>query len=130
MKVSITYFKLTGKYYTTDENVEWPPDTSHYSGWAPFKTLVRIKDMVAVCMETPLGFPHMYSPTRPLPRAAVVGTWVRDCKTGEVGVVFRDPVDGDEVDVSFGQLGDNGPHQKRCRVADLIVLEDAPELTP
>lgn len=55
--VEIVYFKPSGKYYTTDEEVPWPRDPSHYTGWAPFSSLHRIRDMFAVCMETPLGFP-------------------------------------------------------------------------
>ncbi len=63
MKVNITYFKpRSGKYYITDENVEWPKDPEHYSGFIPFSSLVRIKDMIAVCMENPLGFPQMHVP--------------------------------------------------------------------
>lgn len=61
--VSITYFKPSGKYYTTDENVYWPEDKSHYTGWAPFRQLHRIKGMIAVCMgENPLGFPQLSPP--------------------------------------------------------------------
>lgn len=60
--VEITYFKRSGKYYCTDEGVEWPRDPNHYSGWAPFSSLHRIKEMYAVCMEGPLGFPHFSHP--------------------------------------------------------------------
>lgn len=58
MKVNITYFKANGKHYT-DEDVEWPPDLTHYSKWAPFERIVRIKTMHAVCLANPLGYPQM-----------------------------------------------------------------------
>jgi hypothetical protein len=61
-KVTITYFKPSGKYYTEDENVEWSPDATHYTGWAPFERVVRIKAMFAVCFNAPHGFPQMYVP--------------------------------------------------------------------
>lgn len=61
--VEIVYFKPgSGKYYTEDKEVSWPRDPSHYTGWATFTSLHRIKDMFAVCLETPLGFPHASPP--------------------------------------------------------------------
>ena len=62
MKVTITYFKSSGKYYTEDDDVEWPEDPTHYNGWKPFKDLVRIRSMIAVCMDTPMGFPIVQPP--------------------------------------------------------------------
>lgn len=59
MKVTIHYFKPdSGKWYCDDEDVEWPADPNHYTGFKPFAEIVRMKDMFAVCLETPLGFPH------------------------------------------------------------------------
>lgn len=56
--VTIHYFKPgSGKHYTEDEDVLWFPDASHYNKWQPFSSLVRLRDMFAVCMATPLGFP-------------------------------------------------------------------------
>jgi hypothetical protein len=63
MKVSIHYFKPSGKWYTQDDNVEWPTDAVYYTGFAPFTSLHRIKSMFAVCMENPLGFPQFSRPT-------------------------------------------------------------------
>lgn len=57
--VSIHYFKpTTGKWYCEDESVEWKPDATHFDGWQPFSQLHRLKDMTAVCLLTPLGFPQ------------------------------------------------------------------------
>ncbi len=67
MKVTVHYFKPSGKWYCDDEDVEWPAAMTHYSGWASFDDIVRLKDMVAVCIDTPLGFPHM--------RPADKGSW-------------------------------------------------------
>ncbi len=58
-RVAIDYFKPSGKWYTRDANVEWPRDATHHSGWLPFAKLARIKSMVAVCLDSPLGFPQM-----------------------------------------------------------------------
>lgn len=60
--VSVHYFKASGKWYTEDRNAEWLPDASDYTGWAPFASVVRIKNMFAVCLETPLGYPKFYRP--------------------------------------------------------------------
>jgi hypothetical protein len=61
--VEVLYFKPSGKYYTTDLGVVWPRDASHYSGWAPFEKVARrIVGMVALCIESPLGFPQMHVP--------------------------------------------------------------------
>lgn len=60
--VKITYFKQSGKYYTEEEAL-WPADPKHYTGWAPFPDVVRIKDMIAVCFDAPQGFPQMHVPT-------------------------------------------------------------------
>lgn len=57
--VTIHYFKSSGKWYCSDEDVEWPSDADHYTKWAPFESVVRLKDMVAICMETPMGYPQM-----------------------------------------------------------------------
>jgi hypothetical protein len=62
MKVVIQYFKMSGKWYTDDEDVEWPEDKNHYTGWKPFEDVVRLKDMFAVCMESPLGYPQFCWP--------------------------------------------------------------------
>lgn len=61
--VSIVYFKPSGKWYCEDESVLWQPDPNHYTKWAPFETLHRIRGMFAVCMGTPLGFPVSSPPT-------------------------------------------------------------------
>ena len=63
-RVTIHYFKPSGKWYCDDEGVEWPRDPDHYSGWVPFDRIARLKDMFAVCMENPLGFPQFARPTR------------------------------------------------------------------
>jgi hypothetical protein len=60
-EVTITYFKKSGKYYTTEEAM-WPSDDKHYTGWAPFEEVVRLRDMYAVCMESPMGFPVFCHP--------------------------------------------------------------------
>ncbi len=60
MKYEICYFKASGKYYTTDI-VEWPTDAPDHSGYNPISSLHRIKDMHAVCMDAPQGFPQ-FSP--------------------------------------------------------------------
>lgn len=60
LAVKITYFKASsGKYYLEDERVEWKADPNHYTGWRDFSEVVRLHDMIAVCMNTPLGFPQM-----------------------------------------------------------------------
>lgn len=57
--VTIRYFKPTsGKWYCNDEDVTWAPDPDHYTGWRAFKDLVRLKDMTAVCIDSPLGVPQ------------------------------------------------------------------------
>lgn len=57
--VSIHYFKPTsGKWYCEDEDVEWKPDPNHFTGWQNFRELHRLKDMMAVCLVNPLGFPQ------------------------------------------------------------------------
>lgn len=57
--VTIHYFKPTsGKWYCDDENVVWAPDPSHYTGWQDFRALHRLRNMTAVCIVTPLGFPQ------------------------------------------------------------------------
>ncbi len=61
-RVTIIYFKPSGKYYTEDTNVEWPRDPTHHTGWAPLEALHRIKKMYAVCIENPHGFPQFSSP--------------------------------------------------------------------
>ncbi len=66
MIVTITYFKPSGKYYCEDENVEWPEDAEHHDGWAPFARVVRIKSMIAVCFDSPMGFPQMHVPSPPI----------------------------------------------------------------
>lgn len=59
VRVSIHYFKPTsGKWYCDDENVEWRPDAGNYTGWQDFRELHRLKDMTAVCLVSPLGFPQ------------------------------------------------------------------------
>lgn len=63
--VTISYFKPSGKWYTTDEDVLWGPDPNHYDGWKDFRQIVRLKDMFAVCMQTPLGFPQSCPPEKP-----------------------------------------------------------------
>ena len=63
-RVTITYFKPSGKYYCEDEDVEWPRCASHYTGWAPFESLHRIESMYAVCMVTPLGYPQFSKPRK------------------------------------------------------------------
>lgn len=60
--VTITYFKTSGKYYTEDEAVEWRRDVNHFTGWQDFSAVVRLRDMFAVCMETPLGYPTFHYP--------------------------------------------------------------------
>jgi hypothetical protein len=62
MKVKISYFKPSGKWHADDDDAEWPRDPKHYTGWAPFEDVVCLKDMFAVCMETPLGFPQLCYP--------------------------------------------------------------------
>lgn len=62
--VTITYFKPSGKYYCEDEDVTWPEDETHFTKWTPFEALVRVRDMFAVCMETPLGYPQFAYPGR------------------------------------------------------------------
>ena len=57
----IVYFKASGKYYTS-EKVEWPKDAPDHSGWNPLSTFHRIKEMYAVCMDTPHGFPQFSPP--------------------------------------------------------------------
>ncbi len=54
----VTYFKASGKYYTS-EKTPWPRDPTHHSGWVPFASLHRLRDMTAVCLETPVGYPQM-----------------------------------------------------------------------
>ncbi len=61
MKVLIYYFKSSGKFYT-EEETEWPEDPKHYDGWAHFDTIVRLRTMHAVCIETPLGHPVFTKP--------------------------------------------------------------------
>ncbi len=61
-RVTVIYFKPSGKYYTEDTNVEWPRDPTHHTGWAPLEALHRIKKMYAVCIENPHGFPQFSSP--------------------------------------------------------------------
>ena len=57
--VTIHYFKpLSGKWMYTDEDVEWAPDPTHYTKWRDFRELQRLKDMTAVCILSPLGFPQ------------------------------------------------------------------------
>lgn len=63
VKVLITYFKPSGKYYT-EEEVEWPTDSSHWTEWKAFEDVARIKNMIAVCMVAPHGFPQMHVPPR------------------------------------------------------------------
>jgi len=58
MKVTIHYFKLSGKWYCDDENVEWPENPKNVT----LKSLHRISDMYAVCLENPLGFPQFSLP--------------------------------------------------------------------
>ncbi len=63
MKYEICYFKAnSGKYYTTDV-VEWPTDAPDHSGYNPISSFHRIKDMHAVCMDAPQGFPQ-FSPAQ------------------------------------------------------------------
>ena len=63
--VRIDYFKpQSGKWYTEDQDVLWSPDAEHYTRWQPFSTLVRLKEMWAVCMATPLGYPIACPPSR------------------------------------------------------------------
>jgi hypothetical protein len=57
----IVYFKPSGKYYT-DEKVTWPKDAPDHSGWNPLSTFHRIKEMYAVCMDAPHGFPQFSPP--------------------------------------------------------------------
>jgi hypothetical protein len=64
VKVRITYFKPTGKYYTT-EDAEWEEDPAHYSGWKPFIAVVRMQNMIAVCLDSPLGYPVCHNPAQP-----------------------------------------------------------------
>lgn len=61
-RVTVHYFKRTGKWYCDDEDVEWPRDPEHYTGWATLRSLHRIEDMYAVCLENPLGFPQFSHP--------------------------------------------------------------------
>ncbi len=62
MKYEICYFKASGKYYTTDV-VEWSTDAPDHSGYNPISSFHRIKDMHAVCMDAPHGFPQ-FSPAQ------------------------------------------------------------------
>ncbi len=59
----ITYFRKSGKYYTTDE-VIWPTDDPDHSGFNPLSSFHRIKTMYAVCMEAPHGFPQFSPPAK------------------------------------------------------------------
>lgn len=59
--VTITYFKPGGKWYMTEEE-KWYRDPEHYSKWQKFDDVPRCKDMIAVCIDTPLGFPHIRQP--------------------------------------------------------------------
>lgn len=62
--VTISYFKVSGKWYCDDEDIEWSRDADHYTGWVPFRSLHRIEEMYAVCMENPLGFPQFDHPIK------------------------------------------------------------------
>lgn len=62
VKVTITYFKPSGKYYT-EEETDWPVDPAHWTKWKPFEDVVRIKNMIAVCIDAPHGFPQMHVPS-------------------------------------------------------------------
>jgi hypothetical protein len=55
----VTYFKQSGKYYT-EESVEWPKGTLGIH--VPLSSVHRIKDMHAVCIDSPFGFPQ-FSPS-------------------------------------------------------------------
>ena len=67
-KYKLDYFKPTGKWYT-EETVEWPEDPDHYSKFAPLdkmRSQTRLRGMICVAIETPLGFPLMDNPHRDL----------------------------------------------------------------
>lgn len=81
--VDVVYFKASGKYYTTDEDVEWPRDPDHYDGWAPFERLHRLWDMSAVCMATPMGFPK-FSHAFKIVHRACDGRGCDECEAGYV----------------------------------------------
>jgi len=59
---TITYFKPSGKYYCEDTGVVWPTDKPDHSGFNPLHTFQRIRDMYAVCMDAPHGFPQFSKP--------------------------------------------------------------------
>lgn len=59
--VTITYFKLGGKFYMT-EREKWFKDPEHYSKWERFDDVPCFKEFIAVCIDTPLGFPHIRQP--------------------------------------------------------------------
>lgn len=61
MKVLVQFFKPYGKWYTS-ETIEWQADPGHHTKWKPFDTVLpkdRLLGMVAVCIDSPLGFPVM-----------------------------------------------------------------------
>ena len=68
VRVRIAYFKSqSGKWYTEDQDVLWSPDAEYHTRWQPFSSLVRLQEMWAVCMATPLGYPIACPPSRSSP---------------------------------------------------------------
>ncbi len=63
LKYTIEYFKQSGLWIDTKQ-VDWPLDAEHYTGYVPFDSLIQeyYEDLIAVCIETPFGFPMMYIP--------------------------------------------------------------------
>jgi hypothetical protein len=82
MKVVITYFKPSGKYYCQDEDAEWPEDPTHFTKWAPFEAVARIKGMIAVCMESPLGYPQFVYPQEAPALRDVITNAIRTTRDG------------------------------------------------
>lgn len=61
-RCTVTYFKPSGKFYTEDKDVQWLADPDDCEKWQRFEDVVRIKDMIAVCFDSPHGYPQMYVP--------------------------------------------------------------------
>lgn len=117
-RVTIHYFKPSGKWYCDDENVEWPRDPEHYSGWQPIAQLARLKDMIAVCLESPLGFPQMALPLTHLnetERVLVLGLLRGDVES--VRVALRAIVEGDRCWICSGS---RGSHVLTCPLSGVV----------
>ena len=65
-RVTIHYFKPGSGKWNTDREIEWPRDPEHYTRWRSFEKVTRLPDLVAVCIDTPLGYPVLgYPVARP-----------------------------------------------------------------